>query len=398
MSPTSYDTAYPAPEPQPPSYTAYWIGASLLTVVYLLALLIWPPYFSEVKGAHKAATSVLFFGRFHPIAVHMPIGVIMLTLLIELGSLRAAFEQKWRDMAIFCGFVTAASSVVAVMFGIFLAREGGYKGGAYILHQALGIGMTFGVIIALFLRLIASQTGVRTFLDASRFFLFGSFGVMSLGAHFGGNMVHGSNYLVEYAPPALAKPLTATEKWMMSFFEKKEAPKDKPATAPAVATPNKPATQPAASNGTPPPAADPAKTPSSPPATAPAATGGGDKLVFRDVILPIFEAKCNKCHNADKSKGDLAMHTFEALMKGGQDESTKSVVPGKPGDSLIIQRIHLPDSDDEHMPPEGKDQMTPEETSAVELWIKAGASETQKVSGAGLPPELLKSLNLAAQP
>ena len=384
--PSSYnDPAYPLHQP-PPSYLLYWVGVSLLTVAYVVALIIWPPYFSEVKNAHKAATGLLFFGRFHPIAVHLPIGVIILTLLIELGSLRASFEAKWRDMALFCGMITSVSSVIAVMFGIFLAREGGYKGGAYILHQALGIGMTFGVIIALFLRLIAAQTNVRTFLDASRFFLFTSFGVMSLGAHFGGNMVHGSNYLVEYAPPALAKPLTAGEKWLMSFFDKKELVKepsvprpgdhDYPVVAP-VPAPNTAATSVPVS--TPP-------TQESPPVAPVAATvPGNDKLVFQDVIMPIFEAKCNKCHNADKSKGDLAMHTYVMLMKGGQDESVKSVVPGKPADSLILQRIHLPESEDEHMPPEGKDQMTPEEIKILEQWIQAGASPTQKVSEAGLP-------------
>lgn len=390
MSQPHYDSASYPPVQPPPSYTLYWIGVSLLTVVYLLALLIWPPYFSEAKTGHTTATGILFFGRFHPIAVHLPIGVSILTLLIELGSLRSSFEAKWRDMAIFCGFVTAASSVVAVMFGIFLAREGGYKGGAYILHQALGIGMTFGVIISLFLRLTAAQTGVRTFLDASRFFLFGSFGVMSLGAHFGGNMVHGSNYLVEYAPPALAKPITATEKWMMSFFDKKDKEPAKPELAPdpVIVAPNTPV---------PPPTSPVTKPPvmETPPTTNGTPTAAGtEKLVFQDVIMPIFEAKCNKCHNADKSKGDLAMHTYEDLLKGGQDESTKSVVPGKPADSLIVQRILLPEDDDEHMPPEGKDQMTPEELAILEHWIKAGASVTQKVSESAIPVDLLKSVNL----
>lgn len=399
MSQPAYDSpAYSQAQVQPPpSYTLYWIGAPLLLVVYILALFIWPPIFTEIKGTHPASNAILFFGRFHPIAVHLPIGVIILTMLIELGSLRARFEEKWRDMALFCGFITAASAIVAVLFGIFLAREGGYKGGGFILHQSLGIGMTFGVIIALFLRLVAAQTGVRTFLDASRFFLFGSFGVMSLGAHFGGNISHGSNYLVEYAPPAIAKPLTATENWLMSFFDKKERkePVKQPAPAPVVAKQDD--KQPPATPSTPSTPNTPTPAPPSP-GTPPTPAPANDKLVFQDIILPIFEAKCNKCHNADKSKGDLAMHTYEDLMKGGQDESVKSIVAGKPENSLVTQRIHLPESEDEHMPPEGKDQMTPEEIQVLELWIKAGASATQKVSEAAIPADVLKALHLPAQP
>ena len=46
------------------------------------------------------------------------------------------------------------------------------------------------------------------------------------------------------------------------------------------------------------------------------------------------------------------------------------------------------------MPPEGKDQMTPEELAILEHWIKAGASVTQKVSESAIPVDLLKSVNL----
>jgi hypothetical protein len=48
----------------------------------------------------------------------------------------------------------------------------------------------------------------------------------------------------------------------------------------------------------------------------------------------------------------------------------------------------LPDSDDEHMPPEGKDQLTPEEIALLKWWVQQGASGTQKVSDATFPAEL----------
>ena len=113
----------------------------------------------------------------------------------------------------------------------------------------------------------------------------------------------------------------------------------------------------------------------------------GTKLVFQDVLMPIFEAKCNKCHNEEKSKGDLRMDTHEMLMKGGEAEPGKSVVPGKPDESLALARILLPLDKDEHMPPEGKDQMTPEETALFRWWIQEGASATLTVKDAKFPPE-----------
>ena len=380
VSPTSSDPSeYPYDRPAgPPSYVLYWVGISLLTLGFLLALVIWPPHFSEVKNAPKAATSILFLGRFHPIAVHLPIGVILFSLLIELGSLSARVEAKWRDMSILASFVTAVGTVFAVMFGIFLSREGDYKGGAYIIHQAFGIVAAFGCIAATFLRLGAAQTGVGVVMDCFRFVLFGTFGLMSLGAHFGGNMSHGSNFLLEYAPDFMAKPVAATEKWMLSFAEKKVKPE--PTAVPAPTTPAQPATATPPSNASTPPSA-----PTPPVTPAPAATGG-DKLVFQHVILPILEAKCNKCHNADKTKGDLRMDTYEMAMKGG--ENGDNIIAGNPDKSLAIVRIMLPSDDDEHMPPEGKDQPTKEEIELLKWWIKEGASNTLTVAAAKIPDAL----------
>ena len=101
----------------------------------------------------------------------------------------------------------------------------------------------------------------------------------------------------------------------------------------------------------------------------------------------MLEAKCNKCHNEAKSKGDLRMDTHELLLKGGEEEG-KTVIPGKPDESLAITRIKLPVDDDDHMPPEGKDQMTDEETALLHWWIKEGASATLKVKDAKFPAEL----------
>jgi uncharacterized membrane protein len=120
----------------------------------------------------------------------------------------------------------------------------------------------------------------------------------------------------------------------------------------------------------------------------PPPAGDGGKLVFKDLLMPIFEAKCNKCHNEEKSKGDLRMDTHEMLMKGGEAEPGKTIIPGKPDESLAISRIMLPLEDDEHMPPEGKDQMTPEETALLRWWIQEGASATQSVKDAKFPAEV----------
>ena len=88
------------------------------------------------------------------------------------------------------------------------------------------------------------------------------------------------------------------------------------------------------------------------------------------------------------------MDTFEMLMIGGENAAEKknNIVPGKPDESLTIQSIVAPIDDDLHMPPEGKDQLTPAEISAIRYWVQAGASATQKLSNAQFPAEAKEAL------
>tara|TARA_R110002096_G_scaffold16106_34_gene55259 strand:- start:17101 stop:19917 length:2817 start_codon:yes stop_codon:yes gene_type:complete len=90
---------------------------------------------------------------------------------------------------------------------------------------------------------------------------------------------------------------------------------------------------------------------------------------YRD-IAPILEFQCVECHQADKIKGDLRMDTHEWIMKGG--DSGAAIVPGKPEESSIIDRITLPEDDVDVMPPEGG-TLSEKEIALLENWIKAGA-------------------------
>lgn len=99
-------------------------------------------------------------------------------------------------------------------------------------------------------------------------------------------------------------------------------------------------------------------------------------VVYKDVVAPILANKCNGCHGAEKSKGKLKMHTFADLLKGGS-EGEVTVIAGKAAESLLLKRVALPMDDDEHMPPEDKEQLTKEEVALIQWWIAEGASETQ---------------------
>lgn len=97
-------------------------------------------------------------------------------------------------------------------------------------------------------------------------------------------------------------------------------------------------------------------------------------IVYQDVVYRILDSKCVACHNPNKQKGELLMTSFEQLLKGG--ENGPVLVAGKPEESEIIRRLHLPIEDDDHMPPDGKKPLAENEIAILEQWIALGASDT----------------------
>lgn len=113
------------------------------------------------------------------------------------------------------------------------------------------------------------------------------------------------------------------------------------------------------------------------------APASGAKVDFAKEILPIFEAKCMKCHESEhtdatgklkKPKGGLVMDTAEGLKKGGKESGDKTLVAGKAAESSLYKSVMLPPSDDLAMPPEGKaDPLTDAEKTLLKNWIDQGA-------------------------
>jgi len=112
-------------------------------------------------------------------------------------------------------------------------------------------------------------------------------------------------------------------------------------------------------------------------------------------VQAVLESKCLECHNPDKVKGDLLMHTAEALLKGG--DSGPALVPGKPDASELVKRMVLPADHDDIMPPKGG----PLPTADIELikaWIAQGAKWPQGIAMRHKSAEELKAeADLAAR-
>ena len=120
--------------------------------------------------------------------------------------------------------------------------------------------------------------------------------------------------------------------------------------------------------------------------TAPLLTTKSDKkiianineaIVYKDIIEPILATKCYSCHGESKQKGKLRLDLPNYILQGG--EEGKVLTPYQPGSSELINRLLLPTSNEEHMPPKEKPQLTKDEVALLHWWIESGASFTEVV-------------------
>ena len=134
------------------------------------------------------------FGRFHPLLVHLPIGI--LGFLFECLSV----FPKYRDLrkaiqpALLVGAFFAIASAGS---GYFLSLEGGYDDSLLKLHRNAGIATAAFASLFYFLR----KNILRYFPDKrkrklARILVFVCLVLMvSLTGHLGGSLTHGENYL-----------------------------------------------------------------------------------------------------------------------------------------------------------------------------------------------------------
>ncbi len=104
---------------------------------------------------------------------------------------------------------------------------------------------------------------------------------------------------------------------------------------------------------------------------------------FESKIRPLLVARCYKCHSAEagKAKGDLALDTRAATLKGG--ETGPAVVPGEIEKSLLIRAIRYTDPELQ-MPPSGKGipKLTAAQVADFEAWVRSGAPDPRAEAAA----------------
>jgi len=256
-----------------------------------------------------------FLGRFHPMILHFPIGLLMGLLIVEIYAFLR--PSKKLDSASWILLLTGSvSALAACILGLFLSwADGGSGYNEELLsdHKWMGFGVAG---LSLLLVLIKWKLGKQQkpgLLKAYRFGLIFCFMLMGAAGHDGGSLSHGSNYLYVYMPPQIKKFFITTET--------KDPLTDK---------------------------------------------------TFLEVIHPILENNCFDCHGEDKQKGDLRLDQPEnyPTLKGESGEHV--IVAGNAMASSLVASIIHPKDHEDIMPPKG-DPLKSDEIMQVIHWINSGA-------------------------
>lgn len=271
------------------------------------------------------------FGRFHPILVHLPIGILLFGIILVFLSRKG---QNTHLASIRLAFLLGGmAGVLSSVSGFLQYRYEGFTWDSVQFHFFLGLATTATAFWLYY------ELGKKE--DFPSFFKAKSAALVALlmfTGHLGGNITHGETYLIE--------PLPAGMQQLLGYETGENTGPKLPAE------------------------------------------GWEELAYYEHVVQPILNQNCKSCHNAKNHKGELDLSSYEALLQGGEDGSILS--GGDAEASALFARLVLPKEDEDHMPPKDKRQLQKEEIELIRAWIALGGKTESKLGEADISVETLE--------
>ena len=136
-----------------------------------------------------------YLGKFHPLVVHLPIGILSLFLVLALLIPRIELQGSAKIIRLAL-LISALSATLSSMSGFILMNTGSYSGNLVTGHQVMGIVLTLvNWVVLIKLRFLLNAQ-----LSIYRLSLSIVLVLMIMTGHAGGSLTHGSDFLVPPAP------------------------------------------------------------------------------------------------------------------------------------------------------------------------------------------------------
>jgi uncharacterized membrane protein/Leucine-rich repeat (LRR) protein len=264
-----------------------------------------------------------FLGRFHPLLVHFPIGILLLAFCFELMAQTRRYKKLRIAVqpTLFWGTLFA---VISAATGFVLSQEGGYEEELLSMHQYAGITTAIFSVALYYLRKnswVLRMEKVKG--KPVRILLFIPVVLLlTFTGHLGGSLTHGEDFLTEFATLSPVEDEGIAKK-IRSIPDLNEA------------------------------------------------------VLYHDIVQPVLQSKCYSCHSSAKQKGELRLDGPENILKGGKHGDI--IISGNADSSRMVARLMLPLEDKHHMPPNEKPQLSSVEIDLLRLWITEGADFEKQI-------------------
>ncbi|MDN5216814.1 DUF1553 domain-containing protein [Fulvivirgaceae bacterium BMA12] len=266
-----------------------------------------------------------FVGRLHPLTVHFPIGLLVVSLFLEILTIGGK-RPGLRDGINWMVYLGALFAILAAVLGWLLRTFDDYSGDLVQAHQNIGIATAvLAVITALLLR--NTLNGKLSNYLVYRSALATTVILLTITGHMGASLTHGEDFLTSTLPGNNSHYDSENTGVLLAELNHLD-------------------------------------------------TLSEDQLDNLNLeVRAIFAHNCYQCHSENKQKGELVLENKRGVFKGG--ESGKVIVPGQPEESEIYRRISLSPEEDGVMPKKGK-VLKENEIALVRLWIEKGAHWADK--------------------
>ncbi len=283
---------------QPSSRSLLKIALSLTAVLILLVVIPFEGQSHWVLG---------IFGRFHPLLVHLPIGVLIALFTLEIINL---YKPEY-NLAMACKlliWLAVITAIPTVLAGLLLASDGGY-GSKAVTHQWLG---WLTALLSIWLLVLHHTEIIVKKKHFSRIYhgaLVVNMLLLSAAGHMGGTLTHGSDYLTELLPDEIKSILGNDRNERLAHLISQNAVYKMEDLQP----------------------------------------------VFNESVKPILENNCYSCHGDEKQKGGLQLNTLDA-----------DIIHGKDGAKwrAALDMINLGE-----MPPEDEPPLSDKERQMLVEWL-----------------------------
>jgi uncharacterized membrane protein len=131
-----------------------------------------------------------FFGHFHVVLVHLPIGILLLACVFQWLERRPKFSSLYAatNIALLIGMICA---ILSALTGYLLSFSGDYDEGLVITHQWFGISVAAVSIAMFYFHSKAASFKIQVSISILLFML------IVITGHLGGSLTHGSDYLTK---------------------------------------------------------------------------------------------------------------------------------------------------------------------------------------------------------